>query len=285
MPNDNLLAKAWKKLWIKTLGEASWLEQHGTFREKEAHGLIFRPNYAYGLLRAADVAKFFGHEAVTVCEFGVASGDGLINMADLADLVRAETGVEFRIVGFDTGEGLPEIQGHKDHPELWSSGDFVMEDRDALLRRLGGRADVIFGDIKDTIGPFTEALDPKAPLGFVSIDVDIYSGTESALRCLLGDPACYNPAVSFYFDDIGFFFANDWCGELAAIREFNETHELRKIGPDRSVFPRERQSGYPMTKHMYAAHILDHPARQKPRQRDELPIHAHHDFMSSHFLY
>ena len=46
-----------------------------------------------------------------VCEFGVASGAVLLNLAELAEPVGAETGIEIRIFGFDTGAGLPPIRG------------------------------------------------------------------------------------------------------------------------------------------------------------------------------
>ena len=88
------------------------------------------------MLRAADCAKYFGLTSVTAIEFGVASGAGLLNMANLADMITQETGVHVRVVGFDTGAGLPSIQGYKDHPEIWNAGDFAMEDRPALLTSL-----------------------------------------------------------------------------------------------------------------------------------------------------
>ena len=66
----------------------------------------------------------------------MASGAGLLNMADLAPLIETETGVELRIIGFDTGRGLPAVHGYKDHPELWNSGDFATEDREGLVRKL-----------------------------------------------------------------------------------------------------------------------------------------------------
>ena len=100
-----------RKIWHRTAGERSWTAHAGNFRERELHGLINRPNYTYGMLRAADVAKFFGLSEVTVCEFGVATGMGLTNMTEVADKIQAETGVRFRIVGFDTGAGLPPPTG------------------------------------------------------------------------------------------------------------------------------------------------------------------------------
>lgn len=274
-----------RKLWNRLLGEDSWIDRHGTFRDRERFGLIRRPNYIYGMLRAADCAKYFGKTRVTAIEFGVASGAGLLNMADLAQLIQVETGVEFRIVGFDTGRGLPQVQGYRDHPEIWNPGDFAMEDREALSRKLAGRAEIIWGDIADTIDVFTSAIDPEAPVGFVSIDVDIYSATKSALRCLTGRSEQYLPAVSMYFDDVGFFFANEWCGELAAIAEFNVEHEMRKIGSDRSLpghRPKKADGWYSA---MYVCHVLDHKARQETVSRSELTIEAHADFMKTRFLF
>lgn len=255
------------------------VKRRGTFREKEAYGLVDRANYAYGLLKAADLARFAGKNKATVCEFGVATGNGLLNMISVADAVRAETGVELRVVGFDAGQGLPTIDGFRDHPELWSVGDFRMTNREELERRVDGRAELIFGDIKDTIDAFVAALDPSAPLGFISVDVDVYSGAKSALRCLLGRPELYTPAVSMYCDDVQFFFANRWCGELRAIDEFNEENEKRKIDQDRSLPGRRAEPNASWYRSMFVAHILDHELRTQPRARSGLSLEEHLKFM------
>ena len=261
-----------------------WVKAFGSLRQKEQFGVLKRPNYAYGLLRAADLAKYFGKKKTTVCEFGVAGGDGLLNMISLGRQISLETGIEFRIVGFDTGEGLPKIEGYKDHPELWSAGDFAMQDRKMLLSRIGNRAEMIFGDIRDTINHFITTLDETAPLGFIAIDVDIYSATINSLQCLLGRPELYNPAVSIYFDDVTFFFANKWCGELAAIEEFNNENKMRKIDNDRS-FPGNRPSKYEnWYQQMYSCHILDHEARNVQIRKGKLSIEEHYNFMKSQFV-
>lgn len=273
------------KVGRRVLGDAAWVNRTGDFRDREGHGLVERPVYAYGLLRAADSARYFGKKATTVCEFGVAEGRGLINMIELAEEITKVTGIEFRIFGFDTGKGLPTVEGHKDHPELWNVGDFPMVDKDALVARLGGRAEMVFGDLKDTIDGFVARLDPEAPVGFMSIDVDIYSGTVSALRLLDGKPELYMPAISMYFDDIDGFFANDWCGELAAMHEFNAAHEMRKIGPDRSLpGGRPVRNGDWYTR-MYCCHVLDHEYRQRPRDREPLTIADHQRLMKSYAEY
>ncbi len=274
-----------RRIWAAVFGEASWVKRTGDFRTRERYGFVDRANYLYGMLRAADYAKYFGQSSVTAIEFGVASGAGLFNMLELAGLITEETGVRFRLVGFDTGSGLPSIEGFKDHPEIWSPGDFATEDRQALLEKVGDRAEIFWGNIADTVDPFTAALDPSCPIGFVSVDVDIYSAAKAALNCLTSAPEKYMPAVSLYFDDVSFFFANQWAGELAAISEFNAGNELRKIDRDRSLpghRPVKAASWYPT---MHVCHVLDHPARQRPATRPQLTIKEHAEFMRSRFLF
>lgn len=276
------LRRALEDLERRVLGEHRGVLRRPSFRERERWGAVDRASYAYGMLRAADLARYFGKRELTACEFGVAQGAGLINMIELAEQITRETGIGFRIVGFDTGTGLPTIEGHKDHPELWSAGDFPMIDRDALRARLGGRAELVFGDIADTAAGFVETLDPDAPLGFVAIDVDVYTGTVAALRTLEGRPGQYLPVVSMYFDDVDAIFANDWCGELAAIHEFNAAHELRKIGRDRSIPGHRPVSACAWYEHMYTFHVLDHEARQRARDRGPLTLDAHQDFVKAY---
>ena len=274
-----------RKIYKSLFGETAWVARHEDFRTRERFGVINRANYVYGMLRAADCAKYFGLRRVTAIEFGVASGAGLLNMVEVAQLIEAETGVSFNIVGFDTGSGLPQVSGFKDHPEIWNTGDFAMEDREGLIRKLDGGAKVIWGDIAKTVGPFTEGISVSEPIGFISVDVDIYTATKSALQCLTGDATKYTPAVSMYFDDVSFFFANKWAGELAAIDEFNGEHGFRKIDHDRSLAAHRPSKMEGWYQSMYICHILDHAERQRTAQRSQLTIGEHADFMNSKFLF
>lgn len=248
--------------------------------------MLYRANYAYGMLRAADMALLLGKRGVTVCEFGVASGSGLLNMLDLAAAITSETGVQFRVVGFDTGRGLPDVGDYRDHPEAWATGDFPMGDVEQLRRTVAKRGgELILGDIGETIDSFMETLVPEFPLGFVSIDVDIYSATKSAFRCFGGRPELYCPVVSIYFDDIVGYFANEWCGELLAIREFNEEgSSLRKIDHDRSLPGDRPMRDADFYKHMYACHILDHELRNRHEHRSGLTLEEHVEYMKSRAL-
>lgn len=130
--------------------------------------------------------------------------------------------------------------------------------QELLLERIDGKAELILGEIENTVDSFIATLDKEQPIGFVSIDVDIYSSAKSTLRCLNGDVELYSPVVSLYFDDVGSIFANRWCGELAAIEEYNVENSLRKIDQDRSILKWPPSS---WSHKMYVAHVLDHPAR------------------------
>lgn len=245
----------------------------GSARDRERMGLLSaRPAYAYGMFRAADLARGCGLGAVTAIEFGVATGRGLSTMADLADAIGQETGVRFRVVGFDAAEGLPPPRGPKDHPELWTAGDFAMVNRNDLERRLAGRAELILGDIADTVSGFVASLRIEAPVGFVAIDVDFYSSSVSALKAFEGDARLYLPAVSLYLDDVSMFSANRWCGELAAVEEFNAAHAERKIDRDRSLPGRRPYKFANWYDRMRVLHVLDHPIRQSPSERAALDL-------------
>jgi hypothetical protein len=283
MSRRSIATRIARRLSIMLGREDAWLARNGTFREKESYGVIRRPTYCYGMLRAADQAKYLGREEVTVVEFGVASGAGLLNMIELGGIIARETGVRFHIVGFDAGGGLPQVKGYKDHAELWKSGDFVMQDRAGLMKRIDGQADLIFGDINDTVGELRSRLSPDRPLGFISVDVDIYTATVAALRCLEWAADLYLPGVSMYFDDTQFFFANEWAGELLAINEFNARSEHRKIGADRSLGGRPRYEAWQRA--IYVCHILDHEMRNSGIQRRSLTIDQHHEFMRTNVLY
>jgi hypothetical protein len=81
-----------KKIGIERLTEPIHLNiaslfvgMFDSYRAKVAFDLIIRPHYAYSILRAADQALEYGISKLTIIEFGVASGAGLLNMCRLAE--------------------------------------------------------------------------------------------------------------------------------------------------------------------------------------------------------
>ena len=261
------------------LQERSRVATNGDFRERVRYDLTPRAPYAFGLLAAADVARFFGVQTITAIEFGVADGAGLLDLCLLAADVTRCTGVGFEIFGFDTGQGLPPLNDYRDHPEIWTKGDFATTDKDAIERQLPPNASVIWGEVADTIGQFAVRLRPEAPIGFVAHDMDIYHSTKSALEIYRIDPHKILPVSLAYFDDtlgkptrIGSLMRNRWAGQLRAIEEFNAENEDRKIDVIRTLKYRRPLYLEQWLEQIHAVHVLDHPARAVRAARSSLTM-------------
>jgi hypothetical protein len=218
--------------------------------------LYDRPAYAYGIARAASEAKALGIPSITVIEFGVASGHGLLAMERIASEVERATGVAVFPIGFDTGKGLPPPSDYRDLPYLYSGGFYPMET--GPLRTRLRKAELVLGDVRETAPAFLRRSAP--PVGFVSIDLDYYSSTRDALKVFEGEAGGYLPRVLVYLDDI----ANEralqtrFTGELLAVEEFNDEHQQMAIDKvhglswSRSIPARWNDQ-------MYAWHRFDHP--------------------------
>jgi hypothetical protein len=238
----------------------------GSFRTKVDFDLVIRQQYAFPILYAADEAVKYGVKAVTIIEFGVAGGAGLINMCRIAEKATKATGVKFRVVGFDSGKGMPPAVDYRDLPEAFQEGDFPM-DGERLARSLPPFAELIIGDIESTIPNFLRTITDDAPIGFVSVDVDYYSSAKKALTILTGPATHYLPMVPVYLDDIGVDGSNPWTGELLAVNEFNQDNELRKIAPFTMLRSRRIFKNTQWIDRMYAGHIHDHPLRSPANRR------------------
>ena len=183
--------------------------------------LSLRPAYLAGVLAAADQARRQGLDQISVIEFGVAAGNGLVALQTDAEAIEAEIGVRVKVYGFDMGAGgLPAFAGdHRDHPDWWRPGDFPMNEA-TLRTRLTDRTTLILGDVKDTVPEFFQRCHPP-PIGFVSFDLDLYSSTRDALRIFALPDRTMLWHVPLYFDDIDFLCNHKFAGELFAIDEFN----------------------------------------------------------------
>lgn len=238
----------------------------GSFRTKIEFDMIPRQPYAFALQKCADAALRYGLPGITVVEFGVAAGGGLLNLCYIAQKISQKTGVRFRIVGFDSGQGMPAPKDYRDHPDLYRKGDFPMF-KESLKKSLPKNAELILGDVSATVPPFLATLSSDFPLGFVSLDLDYYSSTITALSILKSDdPSVYLPLSLVYVDDLEDEHHNTRCGEQLAISEFNEQNSLRVVERHKflcsyRLFQRAR-----WINHMFYAHILDHPLRQHGRE-------------------
>jgi len=207
----------------------------GSVATRVRYDVFDRPHYAYGVYSAADLAKRLGLSAIQVIEFGVAGGNGLIALEEMAAAVASEVGIQIHVCGFDGGGGMPAPADYRDLPYVWDKGFYPM-DVGKLKAHLKSGTDLILGDLRDTLGSWT----PKARIGFVAFDLDYYSSTKDAFVLFDRDSAALLPRVYCYFDDIIWperALFNEWVGELCAIREFNEANAAKKTMSDSFTAP------------------------------------------------
>jgi hypothetical protein len=201
----------------------------GSYEARLNLGILERPHYGYCIFNAAKLAHKLGLKKISIIEFGVAGGNGLVNIEYHVGEIEKLIPVEIEIYGFDTGEGLPEPIDFRDLPYHWKKGFFKM-DLNALQSRIK-RAKLVLGDIRETAHDFFEKYNP-APIGVVMHDFDFYSSTEAALRLFEADDKYFLPRIFNYFDDIigdERELYNDYTGQRLAINEFNEKHEFKKF--------------------------------------------------------
>lgn len=224
------------------------------------HDRLERPSYAFCLWLATIQADRLGIPKLQIFEFGVAHGAGLTAICRLCEKITASTDVQFDIYGFDSDVGMPRLADYRDHPEIWRQGQF-QSDHDAIRAQLPANAKLISGNIADTLPVFmAETFDPSVPVGFVSIDVDLYSSTQQCIPILRHpDPKTYLPTTIVWMDDINDqLTVNNWTGEELAIVEFNETHSDRKL---QELRIRQNHPPRGWHDHVYGLHVLNHPAR------------------------
>lgn len=222
--------------------------------------LMPREYYAYGLTLATALALRLKVKTLSAIEFGVFYGRGLLAMSSICQLITEEVGTEFKVFGFDTGKGLPDVGDWRDHPEIWNTGDMVMPDEDNLRSLLGKNCKLIIGDIKDTLRSTLSDIFGESSLGFVSIDVDTYTSTKSCLDVFTHNPESYLPVIPTWVDDSYInILQSIYSGEALAISEFNNTN-MRKI--ERKII-RTTHQRKPWHYTYYFTHIFDHSLRNK----------------------
>jgi hypothetical protein len=144
-------------------------------------------------------------------------------------------------------------------------GDFPMGDVEKLRRALPPFADLIIGNIAETVHNFIASnVAADASIGFLSVDVDYYSSAKSCLKILTADPRFYLPVVPVYLDDIESHFESPWTGELLAVNEFNSENTTRKIAPFTFLRSRRLFKNAMWIEKMFAAHIFEHELRSPP---------------------
>jgi hypothetical protein len=220
-------------------------------------GGVLRPNYTWGVLQGANLAKALGICHISVIEFGVAGGNGLLSLESIAQKVEALFEMSIDVFGFDTGVGLPKPVDYRDLPNLYAESDFKMDTE--KLTQLLKKAHVVLGPVEDTLVEFINAR--PAPMAFIAFDLDYYTSTIQAFKLLETDAALLLPRIHCYFDDILGFTFSDYTGERLAIAEFNASHSARKISPIYGLryFLPVPYAHRAWSEAFYLAHVFDHP--------------------------
>jgi hypothetical protein len=219
-------------------------------------GCAPKPQYAWGVLNAASLAKHLQIPRISVAEFGVAGGNGLVALERIAAVCESLVGVKIDVYGFDSAVGLPKPVDYRDTPNLFSENDFPM-DVDKLRAKLE-RARLVLGPIQDTLPEFMRS--DVAPFGFIAFDVDLYSSTVQALKTLEGPHSFLLPRVFCYFDDNQGLTYSEFTGERLAISEFNQKWTHRKISPifGHRYFLNPETANQKWVEQIYLAHFFDH---------------------------
>ncbi len=201
----------------------------GSFEFRLNFNALKRMQYAYICFNAAKLGKKLGYKKISVIEYGVAGGQGLLILESHIKEIEKYFNIEIDIFGFDTGEGLPNPIDYRDLPYHWKKGFYPM-DKVNLTKKLS-KAKLVVGDIEDTSKNFFSKYNP-APIGAVIHDFDFYSSTKTALKMMTNNSKFFLPRVFSYFDDtIGneIELYNDFTGERLAINEFNKENDEIKI--------------------------------------------------------
>ncbi len=256
-------------LHLNLMGALVWL--FGSVRLKVLYDCYRRPEYAYGVWEAASRAKALGMKGVTVIEFGVATGRGLMAMVIYAQKVSKELGIAINILGFDSGEGMPDFDDYRDHPELYTKGDFPMIFRDKLYSFLPSNAKLV---LMDLIADDWTKTPLEYPIGFISIDVDYYSSTIAILNRMANlDSSNLMPNTVMYFDDVILDNHNLFQGEQLAITDFNNANPMRKIDAFAKVLRHKRMFKHAhWLENIYQLHVLDHYYRQNAYRTGDAPV-------------
>lgn len=229
------------------------------FRHKFMKGLLPYSYYAYGVYHAAVLAKRLDIKRISVIEFGVAGGNGLLCLEDHAKNVGDLLGIEIEVYGFDTGSGMTPPKSYLDMPYRFAEGNYKMNIPE-LMGRLNN-AKLVIGDVRETVENFFEKYQP-APIGFVSFDMDYYWSTMDGLHLFSDEHSAeyFLPRIQLYFDDINgheISSYNEFVGELAAINDWNNRSERIKIGKGRALL--SKKNPMPWYSQMYVMHRFFHP--------------------------
>jgi hypothetical protein len=192
-------------------------------------GTVDRPHYFAGVLAAAKQAMSEGVPEISVFEFGVAGGNGLVALQECAETIEGETGVKIRVYGIRHGRGTARALRRLSGSSGPLASGRLPDGRAETAAETQAANSLVLGRIAATLPQFVASSPP--PTGFIACDVDLYSSTKDVLQLLSLPGRRMLRRVPMYFDDVDFIFNHRFAGELLAIEEFNRrTRSSRSTG-------------------------------------------------------
>lgn len=170
-------------------------------------------------------------------EFGVASGGTMAAFARAALLASRHFNLDiksFKIVGFDTFEGLPEPRSEFDQHSEWTAGTYAYNEEHVrkVIETTGfplEQCELVPGLYENTLVEGPEPWKQYKP-SITTIDCDYYTSTTEVLDFLSREQRLRSGCF-FYFDDIWSFDGHPDMGEIKAIQEYNENAETGYLTP------------------------------------------------------
>jgi hypothetical protein len=191
----------------------------------------FRPHYETLIFESAKNAIKLGYKEINVIELGVAGGDGIRALVKYKIKIEKVLDIKIKVIGFDTGSGLPSTTSKEDLPFFWKSGDYTNQNLGELENE-NECVKIYEGNIQTTLDKFIS--ENKTKIGLIIFDLDLYSSTKIFLNQItkFSKLNLLMPRVFCYFDDL---FVADYClddmnGEPLAISEFNNQSNELKLG-------------------------------------------------------
>ena len=218
-------------------------------------GSLERPAHAYCMWHAARLARELGYREISVAEFGVAGGITFLVLERYAATIAKELGVRIQLYGFDTGGGLPAVEGIPDLPYWFQPAQYAM-DVERLKSKLT-TAELVIGNVRDTVADFFAQAN-RPPLAAIFNDLDYFSSSRDMLRILDTGDTNFLPRLFLYLDDVAGCdkeMYGPFNGELLANEQFNAAHDNIKIHLNQNLLP----SQFPWRTQIYYIHLFDHP--------------------------
>lgn len=232
----DLPTRTWGEIDFMIALEAAARSSRTSNVERFLHFPLWAPRQAIARFLAQwEIFKLVEDIHGSIVECGVAFGGGLMAWAHFLSIIEPVAHTR-RVIGFDTFEGFPSMDGKDAGAEsglAYAGGMAIpleveiaalagLHDRNRAVGHIP-RVELVKGDACETIPRYVEA-NKHLVVSLLVLDFDIYAPTATALEHLV---PLMPPGAVVVFDEVN---CKDWPGETVAVRESGllRKHRLRR---------------------------------------------------------